>query len=83
MAFLGMAQALRSLTEVVVEWWPSEGTLISLMRYGKGMEQLPGNYDVAAGGEQIWNKCMEKWSLDEFGCWFGLSLEKIEMWVGG
>ena len=53
MAFLGMSRALRSLATsgVVAEWWPSEGTLISLMRYGKGMEQLPGNYDVAAGGE--------------------------------
>lgn len=55
MAFLGMSRALRSADRVVTEWWPSEGTLISLMRYGKGMEQLPGNYDVAAGGEQIWN----------------------------
>jgi hypothetical protein len=55
MAFLGMSRALRSADRIVAEWWPSEGTLISLMRYGKGMEQLPGNYDVAAGGEQIWN----------------------------
>ena len=67
-----MSRALRSLASLVPEWWPSEGTLISLMRYGKGIEQLPSNYDVAAGGADWGRKYDEKWldvwmSLDVWG----------------
>ena len=47
-AFLGMATALR--VAGVAEWWPSEGTLISLLRYGMAVDKLPGGQsDVAAG----------------------------------
>lgn len=45
-----MARALRLAG--LAEWWPSEGTLISLLRYGKAVEKLPGGQsDVAAGKE--------------------------------
>eukprot|EP00434_Breviolum_minutum_P021674 symbB.v1.2.019132.t1/scaffold1546.1/size112474/4 len=50
-AFLGMANALRQAGGQL-EWWPTEGTLISLMRYGESGQKLPGQQsDIAAGGD--------------------------------
>ncbi|CAE6918732.1 unnamed protein product, partial [Symbiodinium natans] len=48
-AFLGMASALEK--SLVEEWWPAEGTLVALMRYGKGSARLSRSSDVAAGGD--------------------------------
>lgn len=38
-AFLGMANALRQADDQL-EWWPTEGTLIALMRYGESGQKL-------------------------------------------
>lgn len=38
-AFLGMANALRQAGGQL-EWWPTEGTLIALMRYGESGQKL-------------------------------------------
>jgi len=75
------------LNKMGVEWWPTEGTLIGILRYGSNFEKLPSighlatdtdiDIMIRSDSDEHWKKLREKLKKEIYGIGFNSYSEKV------